>query len=802
MILHCYDKASPEKPLSPTGGICPACASGCSFGVFYIYKHPRFSAILFEFVVQETNMPRIKALLLFLLLIIAPGIISAEEFPVINSVEVKGLKRIDESAVKSKITQRPGEAVSQEKTNEDIKNIYKMGYFDDVRAEIEPFEGGIRLIYLVKEKPTIVKIEFQGNEEFDDAKLKENITITTGAIADAVLIQDNANKLRAFYEEEGYWLSRIVPVIKILGPDEIILTYQIEEGHKVRIRKILIDGNKAISDGKVKGAIETKEWWFFSFITSSGYYKKDRMDSDIERIRDLYFNDGYIKVAVGEPRIELTGDSRGMIITIPVSEGDQYNISSVEFSGNKVFDEREIKKRVTMTPEKPFSKQNLRKDILSISELYSENGYALITVTPDLVPDEGKKAVKILLNIDEGDKYRIGRIEISGNTKTRDKVIRREVRLDEGDTFNSALIKRSYERINNLNFFEAVDLAPKPNPEEKLVDLDIKVKERPTGFFSIGGGYSSIEKFIAMVELTQGNLFGKGLFTKIRAELGGRTSYYDISFRDPWFMDKPVSFSTNIYKITKEYIEYEKKATGFGISLGRRFAEYWWTNFAYNFENAKIFNVAEDASTIIKDQEGTNTTSSITPSLTRDSRDNYLDPSRGSRNSIYVTYAGIGGTNKFLKSEIDSAWYFPIGPTTVMLRGRFGYASGLQGKELPLYERFYVGGIYTVRGLGFGEAGPRDENTDDAIGGTEELIFNAEYLFPIVKEIRLKGVLFFDAGNAYEDFENFGELRYTTGLGLRWISPVGPIRIEWGYNLDKKPGEKAGRFEFAFGTFF
>ncbi len=745
---------------------------------------------------------KIMLVILFLFIILVPGAIYAQELPVINSVEVKGLKRIGESAVMSKITQRLGDQLSPEKTNEDIRNIFKIGYFDDVRAEIEPFEGGIKLIYVVKEKPTIIKIELFGNKEFDDPKLKEKLTITTGAIADAVLIQDNANSLRAFYEEEGYWLSRIVPVIKIISPDEVSLTYQIEEGPKVRIKKINIEGNKAISTGKIKRAIETKEWWFFSFVTSTCDYKKERMELDIERIRDLYFNNGFIKVAVGEPKIQLTDDKKGMVITIPISEGDQFNISSVEFSGNKVFTEDEIKKRTTMVPGKPFSKENLKRDILSISELYSENGYALITVSPDLIPDESKKLVKALLNIDEGDKYRLGRIEISGNTKTRDKVIRREVRLDEGNVFNSALIKRSYERINNLNFFETVEMAPKPNPEEKLVSIDIKVKEKPTGFFSIGGGYSSVEKFIAMVDLTQGNLFGKGQLLKIRAELGGRTTYYDITFREPWFMDKPISFSTNIYKMTRKYIEYDKEATGAGFSFGKNFSEYWWGDIAYNFENATISNISEGASTIIREQEGRKITSSITPSLTRDSRDNYLDPSRGSRNSIYLTYAGIGGTNNFVKGEIDSAWYFPLSSTTFMLRGRFGYAAGIFGKELPLYERFYVGGIYTVRGLGFGEAGPRDEETGDAIGGTEELIFNAEYIFPIISEVRLKGVVFFDAGNSYESFKKFGSLRYTTGAGVRWISPMGPIRIEWGYNIAKKLGEKSSRFEFAFGTFF
>jgi outer membrane protein insertion porin family len=292
--------------------------------------------------------------------------------------------------------------------------------------------------------------------------------------------------------------------------------------------------------------METSEWWFFSFITSSGYYKKERMDSDLEKIKDLYFNNGFIKATVGEPKIQLTDNKKGMIISIPVSEGDQFKVSSVEFSGNKVFGNDMIKKRITLLPDKPFSKETLRKDILSISELYSENGYAIITVTPDLIPDESKKVVKVFLKIDEGDKYRIGRIEVSGNTKTRDKVIRREIRLDEGDIFNSSLLKRSYERLNNLNFFETVEIIPKPLPEEKKVDLNVKVKEKATGFISVGGGYSSIDKLIGMIDLTQGNLFGKGQLIKIRAELGGLSSYYDITFKDPWFMDKPISFSASI----------------------------------------------------------------------------------------------------------------------------------------------------------------------------------------------------------------------------------------------------------------
>jgi outer membrane protein insertion porin family len=739
---------------------------------------------------------------LFVLLFFCAGAAPAQESPLVNKIEIRGLKRIEEGAVKSKISQKTGEPLSQEKISEDIKSIFTMGYFDDVRVEVETFEGGVKLIYVVKEKPTIIKIDFQGNEKVEDSKLKEKITLSPGSIADTVLIQDNASRLKKFYEEEGYLLANVVPVIKKVSENEITLTYQIDEGKKIRIDEIKITGNKNISSSKIRKAMETKKWWIFSFLTSSGYYKKDRMEQDVSRIQNLYFDNGYIKAVIDEPEISVDQENREMTISINVSEGAQYKISSVGVSGNTVYSDAVIKNKLSIEPGEVFSKRRLEKDIGEISDLYTQNGYALVSVTPDLVPDDKDDTVKVVLNIDEGGKYEIGRIEISGNTRTRDKVIRREIRVDEGETYDSTKLKRSYERINNLNYFETVEFLPKPKYEEKVVDLEVKVKERPTGFLSVGGGYSSIDKFIATADLTQGNLFGRGQYLKLKGELGGRSSLYEISFRDPWLFDRPISLSTGIYKTTREYIDYDKDAFGVYLGLGKSLSEYWRGDISYNFEKAKISNISDDASLIIRDQEGTKTTSSITPKFIRDSRDNYLDPSRGSRNVFSFTFAGIGGSNAFIKGTIDSGWYFPVGPTTFMVRGRFGYATGIFGEELPLYERFYVGGIYTIRGLGWGDAGPRDEATGDPIGGTEELIFNTEFIFPILTEIKLKGVVFFDAGNSYDDFDEFGTLRYTTGTGIRWISPIGPIRIEWGYNLDQKPDESSNKFEFAFGSFF
>ncbi len=742
---------------------------------------------------------------LAVLLLIAVSTAFAQELPLVNSIEVKGLKRIEEGAVKSKIAQKIGDPLSNEKISEDIKNIFKMGYFDDVKIEIETLEGGIKLIYVVKEKPTIIKIDFQGNKEITDDKLKEKITITAGSIADTTLIQDNATKLLLFYEEEGYWLARVVPVIHRISENEVSLTYQIDEGKKIRIKRITITGNKAISSRKIKGAMKTGEWNIFSFIASSGYYKKETMNSDIEAIKDLYFNNGYIKAVVADPDIQLAPDKRGMVITIQVSEGDQYKISSIAIVGNKAFSETELKKKIELAPGAVFSKEVLKKDIANITDLYTRKGYALANVFPDIAPSEEIKQLALTYKIEEGDIYRIGRIEISGNTKTRDKVIRREVRLDEGDTFNSALLKRSYERINNLNFFESVEMLPKPRYEEKLLDIDVKVKERATGFLSIGGGYSSVDKLVAMADVTQGNLFGRGQYVKLRGEFGGRSTYYELSYKDPWFMDKPISFSADLYKTDRKYIDYEKKAIGGGFGFGKSFSEYLGGNISYNLEKAEIFLQSGvdpgNVSPIILEQIGTKVTSSITPSITRDSRDNFLDPSSGSRNSFYITFAGLGGDNAFLKGVFDSAWFFPVGSTTISFRGRFGYATGLFNKPLPLYENFCVGGIYTVRGIGYCEAGPKTDK-GEFIGGARELIFNTEYIFPIVKELKLKGVVFFDAGNAYGPGEPFGKLRYTTGTGLRWISPVGPIRIEWGYNLHRKEGEGTSKVEFAFGSFF
>jgi outer membrane protein insertion porin family len=643
-------------------------------------------------------------------------------------------------------------------------------------------------------------VEFQGNKKLDDEKLRDRLTITSGSIADTSLIQGNADVLTKFYSSKGFALAEVVPVIRRVSDAQAVLTYQISEGPKVKIKKIEIVGNKAFSKGKIKGVMKTGKWWPLSFLFKKGYYEKSRMDADIKRIKNLYFDNGYIQAAVTEPEIEISKDKKRMTIVIRVSDGEQFNLSSIDITGNTIFTEAELREKLTLEPGAVFSKGKMEKDIVELTDTYGEKGYAAVAVLPDIVPEETTRQVKVTLRINEGGIYSVGKISISGNHKTRDKVIRREVRLNEGDTFDGKLLKRSYQRITNTNFFEEVKLVPRLKHREKTVDLDIAVKEKKTGSVSLGVGYSSEDKMVGMIEYNQANFRGAGQNVKVKAELGSVASSFSLSFSDPWFLDRPVAFSTSLYNTKREYGDYTRKSIGFSVGLGKEFKEYWRGNIVYSLEEADITDVDATASATIREQEGERITSSISPSVSRDTRDNFIDPHTGSRNSASLVYAGLGGDNRFLKFRINSDWFFPVTErTTLAVRGRYGHATGLQGRKVPLYERFYVGGIHSVRGFGFGEAGPRDEN-DEVIGGLNMLVFNTEFIFPLSESLRLKGVVFFDTGTAYDG--NIDRMRYSAGGGVRWLSPMGPIRLEWGRNLDPQLGESKSKWEFAIGAFF
>ena len=684
------------------------------------------------------------------------------------------------------------------------------------------------IIFVVIEKQYIESIVFEGNKELTTEKIKEKISIKPNSIVDQQIIKDNIEKIKKYYEDEGYYYANIIPVIKATTKERVSLIFYIEEGKKVTVDDVKFEGNKVYSSFKIRRQLKTKRWWIFSWLDSTGKYKKDEARNDIERIQEFYANNGYIQVQVGEPRIEVSKDKRSIILTYPIIEGDRFKIKKIGIKGNTVFTEKEIRK-ILKTEEKAIFKRNLlREDIVAIIEKYGEKGYAFANVIPAIDPDKNTKLVDITLNITEKDKVKVNRINIFGNDVTKDKVIRREVRVTEQEIINTKELKRSYQRLNNLNFFETIELLPRELPES-MVDLDIKVKEKPTGAISFGAGYNSVDHVVGMVEVSQGNLFGTGMLAKAKGEFGKRKTNYTLSFREPWLFDEPMSLGLNLFKNDRSYDSYKKGSIGGNTTLGRSFTDYVSGSISYNLERVHIYDLLESAPDTVKTDCGNaiseypfnnckkKLTSSVGLSLGRDSRDNYLDPREGSNNSIYYEYAGgfLGGDNAFYKTTGTSGWYFPlILDTAIMFRGKIGYASGHSNKTLPAYERFYTGGINTVRGYRYGEAGPLD-GSKNRIGGNKELLFNIELTFPLIPEAKIRGVAFFDAGRAFNDDEDLdshgyckeGEcqkqwLRYSAGIGIRWISPVGPLRLEWGYKLGKFTWESKSAFEFAIGTFF
>lgn len=755
-----------------------------------------------------------------LILMLVMAVSGAAEAAKVSLVEVRGNRRIETATILAKIKTKEGQIFSPARIKEDIKNLYQLGHFEDVQVKTEGFEDGLKVVFTVREKPLIRDISFSGNDELTTEKLKEALTLLPRTAFNMQLIQENAEKIRLLYQEEGYYNAVVVPVITELSRGDRNIVFYIKEGSKVKLREIVITGNTAISDDEIKDSLRNREHWFFSFLGRSGTLRTEDLKEDVEIIRNLYYNKGYIQVQVDEPVVKPTAEGDELSVVINVKEGDQFRVGSLAFKGNRILSDNELEKETRLKKGGIFSREVLRQDVTRIMDRYDALARPFAGVVPLFNINPARKTVAITMDIEEGGEVRIGRINITGNTKTRDKVIRREMRLNEGDLYSKRAIKRSYERIYNLNFFENVDIVPERRLRQPVMDLNVKVKEKMTGTLSVGGGYSSVDKLVGIAEVTQGNLGGRGQLLKFKMQWGGRNRTLLFSFREPYLFDEPIWGRIDLYRQMQDYDGYTLYSNGIGLGTGKSFDEYLSASINYNFDQSQAREFPENAfpPTVLEDQlkyYGTAvTTSSLTASITRDSRDFYLDPKTGSRNTMFVKYAGgpLGGDPEFIKSVADSAWYFPVFWDTVfMARGRIGMVGSLNDRPVPIGERFFVGGSTTVRGFRYGTAGPLDE-LGNRVGGNKELIFNFEYKFPLIPAARLNGVLFYDIGRAFDDGTSgiageprqisFRELRHSYGWGFWWLSPIGPLRFEWGYIVNRKPQDQASQFEFNIGTLF
>ncbi|MBI3753009.1 MAG: outer membrane protein assembly factor BamA [Deltaproteobacteria bacterium] len=725
---------------------------------------------------------------------------------IINRVIITGNKRVDADAITAKIKSKAGELFSPDDVKDDIKTIYDMGFFEDVMADISTTGKGVELNFMVKEKPVIKRVVIAGNKEVKDEKITGVLTVKENTILNRTLLMENAEKIKALYAAEGFYLAKVEPMVERKDGAAAEVKFKIEEGDKVKVKRITIIGGKKYTADEIKSVMDTKEAGFFSFITKSGIFDEAVFQNDLNKIMAYYYDHGYIQAGIADHLVSLSGDKRWFFITIAIFEGEQYRVGKIDIKGDILTTKDELMEKVKTTPGDIFQRSVLAQDIARLNDVYGDAGYANVNINPITHVDPKEKRIDITLDIQKGEQVYIEKINISGNVNTRDKVIRREIELSEGMLFSSTGMKRSRNNLRRLGYFDAVNITPQPGSSENRMVLNVEVKERPTGQISAGVGYSSVDNIIGTASISQSNFLGTGLKLELSGTVSAKSERYQLGFTEPWLFDKPISAGVDIFKMGRIYPDFTRDSYGFDVRAGFPVYERDVRGYlTYKLEEVTVRDVAPGAATLILDQEGKKVTSSISGVLKRDTRDDAIFPSEGSVTSLALEFAGgpLDGDNNFVKYIAEGIKYFPMfWDTTFSVHGAIGYVQSFDGKNIPVYERFYLGGIDTIRGFQTRGIGPKDPATNEVIGGDTELYGNLEYLFPLAAEQRVKGLIFFDAGNAYNGEIDFGDLRTSAGLGIRWFSPVGPLRLEWGYNLDRRTGEDSSQWAFTIGTVF
>ena len=737
-------------------------------------------------------------------------------------IRIQGNRRIESAAILNVIKTHTGDTLSDDTTDSDIRAIYKLGHFQNVQALKEESDKGVVLVYSVLEKPIIRDITFEGNKEIKTDKLKEALEIHLNSVFSSKDLDKSIAKIKKLYGNEGYYLAEVQSEIKKTSTSDLTVKLTVVEGEKVLIKAIRFDGNKALSDSKLKGLMETKEKWFLSWLTGAGTYKEDVLKNDALLLSDHYLNNGFVNIKVGEPVVKLNETKTALDVSIGITEGEQYRIGTTGFKGELLDTESDLRKKLKSEPGEIFNRSTLRTDIGTLTDVYGDKGYAFATINPLTRLDNDKKLIDLTFDVEKGDLVSIDRISIAGNPKTRDKVIRRELRVTESELYSSTGLKRSKQNLMNLGFFEEANIATAKGSAANKLNVTVDVKEKPTGTFSIGGGYSSLDGMIGQGSVQQANFLGLGLKGNISASLGGRSSTYAVGLTDPYFMDTRLTLGGDFYRSERNYSDYTRRLLGGDITVGYPINDFVGTFFMYKFEVKDLFNSSATYQ-LLHDRDfldnyplGRTTTSSIYGSITRNTTDYRLDPSTGMINSFSAEFAGLGGDNKYARFTTDHTFFYPLYKKLVAsTKVSLGYI-GKVGPPIPIDEKFYLGGIslcgYKIRTVSPSISqrlllDTANNQANDVIytGGEKEISGNVELTYSLLSDVGVKGVAFFDYGNSFNDISKaFSPMLMSYGFGIRWASPMGPLRIEYGIPINprKDIDSSSGRLEFSIGSMF
>ena len=775
----------------------------------------------------------VHAIFLLLALIVAAPRVRAQPSPTISRVRIVGNQRVEEDAIRIHITEQPGQPLNEAMVDQDVKAIYRMGFFTDVHASVDRVGGQAILTYHVKERPLINDVRTEGMSEIKPTadEVVGAIKLHPGVIEDPQLVQSSIQALRQVYQGKGY-LDADITFRTVPGPNNTAIgVFHVKEGPQIQISQIKFVGNKTFSDRKLAGLMETRKHNILSRFFNTGTLDRAKLQDDVDRLTAFYYNHGYLQVHIGDPTV--TRHDNSIIVTVTIDEGPIFKVGKVGVAGDLKFPKSDLTSKLTLKPNKVFSGGDMEHDVLTLSDFYSDRGYAFVNVDPRTRVDPKAHRVDITYAITPGNEVLIDRIKISGNTKTSDKVIRREVRVQEQEPYSASKIQQSKQRLDQLGYFQSVRLSTEPARQPDKINLDVNVQEGNTASFQVGGGYDSASSLFGTFLLQNTNLFGGGESAAFSAEIGFLFENLSVSYTEPWFLDMPLAVSVQGFDNLLYLFNFNQSEIGFLINSGYPLAdlglrklgpfslEHITAGLGYQFESVGIGNLSPFTTFDIQSQKGQSRVSEILPSLRRFTVDDPRDPRSGSVESLDMEIAGLGGT-PFIKGVAHGHWFFPfiksptLGEWVYSPSVTFGIGTELQtgtGGDLPLYERFFPGGLNgqgQVRGYEIYSLGPQETLFNqfgqpfgvEQVGGSKELLFSQQIGFPILDSLGLRGNVFFDAGNSFRmrDSITLNGLQYAWGVGLFWKSPFGPINVDIAKPINRRPNDQRTVFDFGAGA--
>ena len=728
----------------------------------------------------------------------------------IAGIAVEGNERIEAETVRSYLTISVGDPFDARTINDALKSLFATGLFADVTIRRE----GDILVVRVVENPIINRVAFEGNDEIDDASLAAEVQLKPRVVYTRPRVQSDVQRILEIYRRSGRFAAAVEPKVIPLAQNRVDLVFEIDEGPVTEITRISFVGNKRFSDSELRSAIATKESAWYRFFSSDDTYDPDRLTFDRELLRKFYLKEGYADFRVLSAVAELTRDGEGFIITFTVDEGPRYKFGEIDVASQlEGVNVETLKPLVTTFPGEPYNADEVEDSIQVLTDAVGNFGYAFVDIEPAVQRDRENLTIDVTYEIAEGPRVYVERIDIIGNVRTLDKVIRREFRLVEGDAFNAAKIRRSRDRIRNLGFFDTVEVRADPGDEPDRSVVTVSVQEKSTGELSFGAGFSSLDGPLADISISERNLLGRGQDLRLGFTISARRQEIDLSFTEPYFLDRNITAGFDVFRRNTDFQDessFDEENTGFALRAGYAISERLTHSVFYRLSFDKLSDIPSTASRFIQAQEGSSTKSSIGQSLFFDRRDNRIEPTEGYFLGGGQEYAGVGGTVKFLQHTARAGYYYPVLEDLVAsVTGRVGHQAGLFGEDIRVNDRFFIGGS-SLRGFETSGIGPRDLSTDDALGGSFFYTATIELSTPlrIIEDVDLRGRIFTDIGSLFSVDDSGPEVadvkspRAAAGIGFSYVSPFGPIRIDFAEAYLKENFDKTELFRFSFGTRF